>query len=114
MLYKVFLDTNIYDGANYSFHNALFLTLRNKAASDELELHINSVVEDEVKAHISRDVKRAAKELSQAISNRSLAGFRKLPPFQDKLSIPKPNEWVQTALDEFQYFLTDCRVKKSR
>lgn len=80
MLYKVFLDTNIYDGVNYSFHNALFLTLRNKAASDELELHINSVVEDEVKAHISRDVKRAAKELSQAISNRSLAGFRKLPP----------------------------------
>lgn len=112
MLYKVFLDTNIYDGANYSFHNALFSTLRNKAASSELELHINSVVEGEVNAHISRDVKRAAKELSKAISNRSLAGFRKLPSFEDKLSIPKPNEWVQTVLDEFQRFLTDCRVKK--
>lgn len=112
MLYKVFLDTNIYDGANYSFHNALFSALRNKAASDELELHINSVVEGEVKAHISRDVKRAAKELSQAISHRSLAGFRKLSSFQEKLSIPKPNEWVQTALDEFQHFLSDCCVKK--
>lgn len=112
MLYKVFLDTNIYDGANYSFHNALFSALRNKAASDEVELHINSVVEGEVEAHISRDVKRAAKELSQAISQRSLAGFRKLSSFQDKLSIPKPNEWVQTALDEFQHFLSDCAVKR--
>lgn len=48
MLYKVFLDTNIYDGANYYFHNALFSALRKKAAAGELELHINSVVEGEV------------------------------------------------------------------
>lgn len=45
MLYKVFLDTNIYDGANYLFRNSQFSVLREEAAKGNLELHINSVIE---------------------------------------------------------------------
>lgn len=33
MDYKVFLDTNIYDASNYSFHNALFGLLKEMAQS---------------------------------------------------------------------------------
>lgn len=52
MHYKVFIDTNIYDGANYSFQNAAFSAIRSRVKNKELELHINSVVEGEVKKHI--------------------------------------------------------------
>lgn len=45
MHYKVFIDTNIYDGANYSFQNAAFSAIRSRGKNKELELHINSVVE---------------------------------------------------------------------
>ena len=33
MYYEVFLDTNIYDGVNYSFRNALFTAFRNRVAA---------------------------------------------------------------------------------
>ena len=62
MYYKVFLDTNIYDGANYSFHNAMFSLLRKMTEDGALQLKINSVVEGEVKKHIGRDVKVVAKK----------------------------------------------------
>lgn len=112
MLHKVFLDTNIYDRSNYSFRNALFSALRNKSSQNELELHINSVIEGEVESHIKRDVKKAAKELLEAASHPKFAGFRKISPYQEKLDIPKADEWVQEAISEFQLLLSDCRVKR--
>lgn len=36
--YKVFLDSNVYDGANYSFRNSLFTALKNRAQAGNLEL----------------------------------------------------------------------------
>ena len=82
---------------NYSFRNALFSALRNKSSQNELELHINSVIEGEVESHIKRDVKKAAKELLEAVSHPKFAGFRKISPYQEKLDIPKADEWVQEA-----------------
>lgn len=90
MYYKVFLDTNIYDGANYSFHNAMFSTLRKMAESGDLQLKINSVVEGEVKKYISRDVKAAAKKLLESVKDRSLSSFHNIPSFQEHLIIPNP------------------------
>ena len=49
MFYRVFLDTNIYDGANYSFHNFAFEKMREYAAIGDLALVINSVIEGELK-----------------------------------------------------------------
>ena len=112
MLHKVFLDTNIYERSNYSFRNALFSALRNKASQNELELHINSVIEGEVESHIKQDVKKAVEELIKAASHRKFAGFRKLAPYQEKLDIPKANEWIQDAINEFQSLLSDCHVKR--
>lgn len=111
MYYKVFIDTNIYDGANYSFNNGAFTALRTRASRGELELHINSVVEGETKKHIKSDVKKAAKVLLDAVKNQKLVGFRSLSSFQDKLIIPEPKDWVAKAIEEFDKFLRDCHVK---
>lgn len=110
--YKVFLDTNIYDGANYSFRNALFTALKNRAQAGNLELHINSVVEGEVRQHINSNIKKAAKELLDAVRNPVLSGFKNIPGFADKIQIENPKEWAQKAVDEFDLFLTDCSVKR--
>lgn len=112
LYYKVFIDTNIYDGANYSFNNGAFTALRTRASRDELELHINSVVEGETKKHIKSDVKKAAKSLLDAVKNQKFAGFRNLSGFQDKLTIPDPKDWVSKAIEEFDKFLLDCHVKR--
>lgn len=57
MHYKVFLDTNIYDAANYSFRNDLFMQMRNYAESGMLEMQICSVVKNEVCRHIKNKIK---------------------------------------------------------
>lgn len=110
MNYKIFLDTNIYDASNYSFRNALFSVLKGMAQKNELQLRITSVVEGEVKKHIESNVKNAAKGLLEAVKNKSLAGFQKLPVYLDKLQIPAPNDWVKTALNEFEQLLSDCNA----
>lgn len=112
MYYKVFLDTNIYDGANYSFKNALFTVLKNRAQAGNLELQINSVVEGEVRQHINSNIKKAAKELLEADRNPVLSGFKNIPEFADKIQIENPKEWAQKAVDEFDLFLTECSVKR--
>ena len=48
----VFLDSNIYDVANYSFGNPQFSKLSELIYQDHVTLLINSVVEGEVKKHI--------------------------------------------------------------
>ena len=57
MYYKVFIDTNIYDGANYSFNNGAFTVLCTRASRGELERNIHSVVGGETKKHIKSEVK---------------------------------------------------------
>lgn len=112
MRYKVFLDSNVYDGANYSFRNALFTALKNRAQAGNLELQINSVVEGEVRQHINNNIKKAAKELLEAVRNPVLSGFKNIPGYADKIQIENPKEWAQKAVDEFELFLTECSVKR--
>lgn len=112
MYYKVFLDTNIYDGSNYSFRNGAFSAIRRRANDNELELQINSVVEGEVRQHIERDVKKAAKELLDAVRHPKLAGFKNLPDYKDKLIVQLPREWSAKAIEEFENLLSNCHCKK--
>ena len=80
MIYRVFLDTNIYDAANYSFRNASFSRLRSLAEAGHLQLIMNSVIEGEVRSHISERVKKAVKE----------AGF-------ELLEVCHQGEWVSVT-----------------
>ena len=112
MHYKVFIDTNIYDGANYSFQNAAFSAIRSRVKNKELELHINSVVEGEVKKHIVRDVKKASKELLGAVKNPKLAGFKNISGFKELLQVPDPGEWAEKTKEEFEKLLLECQCRR--
>lgn len=112
MHYRVFLDTNIYDASNYSFNNELFRQLRSYAVANDLTLVINSVIEGEVRSHIKRDVKEAAKELNKVITGRRFAGFRNLNGFSQLLEKREPAIWVETCLCGFDQLLSDCYVDR--
>ena len=112
MFYRVFLDTNIYDAANYSFRNASFSRLRSLAESGQLQLIINSVIEGEVRNHISERVKKAVKNLENATRDPAFAGFRSNPDYQNQLNITDVCEWVNFALNEFSALLNSCRVRR--
>lgn len=112
MIYRVFLDTNIYDAANYSFRNASFSRLCSLAESGQLQLVINSVIEGEVQAHISERVKKSVKELERATRDSAFASFRNIPEYKEKLIISDFQEWVSCALDEFSRFLSSCSVRR--
>lgn len=111
MFYKVFLDTNIYDGANYSFHNAMFQCMRDYARNGELVLVINSVVEGEVRAHIRERVSESVSALNKVTADRSFAGFRRLPHFQELLEKQDAQVWVDACQGEFSGLLADCRAQ---
>lgn len=110
MHYRLFLDTNIYDGASYSFRNSAFNQLREYASHGELNLVINSVVEGEVQSHIKRDIKDAAKNLNKAITARLFSGFRNIDGFSQLLEKREPNDWTDACLREFDTLLRECCV----
>ncbi len=112
MHYKVFLDTNIYDGANFAFRNALFSQLKDLASAGLLELQINSVVKGEVIKHIKKDIKTAAEELNKVLTRRSMALFRNLPEYNERMLTNNTNTWVETALKEFDLFLDGCHSEE--
>lgn len=90
MHYKVFFDTNIYDTANYSFRNDLFLRLRNYAESGMLKLQITSAVKNEVHRHIEKKIKDTVRNLNKILSSRDLQLFRTLPEYKDKMDTSSP------------------------
>lgn len=112
MHYKVFLDTNIYDSASFAFRNALFSQLTDLASADLLELQINSVVKGEVIKHIKKDIKIASNNLNTILSSRSMALFRHIPEYNERMLIYNPNTWVETALKEFDSFLDGCHFEE--
>lgn len=112
MYYKVFLDTNIYDMANYSFHNYAFEKIKEHAIEGNLLLVINSVIEGEVRSHIKRDVKIAAKELNKIITQRVFSGFRNIEGFSQLLEKKDVQEWVGVCDSEFSQFLIDSKAMR--
>lgn len=123
-MYKVFIDTNVYDSSNYSFRNGLWNQMRRLAGSirrddssgftmpARLFLQINSVIEGEVRQHIRKNVSEGITELSQAISNRCFAGFRNLDGFKEKFAIGDAEHWIEAADKEFNTLLDDLHVER--
>lgn len=112
MLYKVFMDTNIYDGSNYSFGNGLFSKLKEYAGDGLISLRINSVIEGEVKAHIRQRVESAIKNLNKAIKEPALTSFRHLSEYAEIVEKQDPSKWANTCQEEFQKLLNACSIER--
>ena len=110
--YKVFIDTNIYISSNYCFDSYYFKKLIDKANNDELELHINYVVEKETKHHITEDITDKIKNLSKACKAKELASFKKDSDYEKYFIIPEAKVWIERAYHKFENFLNSCNVKK--
>ncbi len=80
MIYRVFLDTNIYDAKNYSFHNAQFERLASLSRAGQLSVVINSVIEGEVRSHIEERIRTAVNVLRKATKELSLNYLHFLNP----------------------------------
>lgn len=112
MFYRVFMDTNIYDGANYSFRNAMFQCLREYATKDELCLVVNSIIEGEVRSHIRDRIKEQITKLNKVVTDRTFAAFKHLAPFMDIIEKKNPDDWIDACDKEFSTLLNDCKAEK--
>lgn len=112
MIYRVFLDTNIYEAANYSFRNAQFTRLISLSKVGHLSIVVNPVIEGEVRSHIKEQVNQAVNELNATIKNRAFAGFRNIPEYKEKLTKNDATDWIRFALNEFSDFLSSCSVRR--
>lgn len=111
MYFKVFLDTNIYEGSGFSFENRAFNQLRFYANDGSLNLQINSVVEGEVKQHIKDCLTDAVAEIKRPIKkNKNFAGFRGNTKFLPQ--IPEPDEWIEYSIERFETLLSDLGAER--
>jgi hypothetical protein len=106
----VFLDSNIYDAANYSFGNPQFSKLSELIYQDHVTLLINSVVEGEVKKHIKERIKKAANEFNKLVSSREFASFRYEEEYADKIAKLEPNEMYTIPQKRFDEYLESCKA----
>jgi len=106
------MDTNIYDGANYSFRNAMFQCLREYASKDELCLVVNSIIEGEVRSHIRDRIKEQITKLNKVITDRTFASFKYLDPFIDIVKKKNPEDWIDVCDREFSALLSDCKSER--
>lgn len=65
MALKVFVDTNIYEAANFSFYNKQFTKLRELIEEESVELLYNEIINQEVYQHIGDNVANAVSEYNQ-------------------------------------------------
>ena len=112
MHYRVFMDTNIYEKANYSFHSAAFQRLKELAADGQLTLLKNSVIEGEVRSHIKKNIRDQVNQLNKVIANRAFAAFRGLDMFKDIVKKKDPQEWISVCDAEFTKLLEACKAEE--
>lgn len=110
MYYKLFLDTNIYEGQGFSFEGYQFSRLRDFVKNGILNLQINAVVDGEVRAHIKKHIPEALQELRKSIKPPVFAAFRNRDEFPC-LSVPEDKIWVDDAISRFDCLLKDLNAE---
>ena len=111
MLYKVFLDTNIYDSSGYSFRNSAFNKLRAYAKDGMIRLQTNSVVVGEVKKHINEKIRDRINEINRITKRPEFAGLKKSEKYNNKFEKMDSKEFVDYTLNEFDKLLEDLHVE---
>ncbi len=108
----VFLDSNIYDAANYSFGNPQFSKLKELIEQNYVVLIYNSVVEGEVKRHIKESIKKAVKEFNDLVSTRDFTSFRYEEEYAEKIKRLNFNDMYELCQKRFDEYLENCHAIK--
>lgn len=106
----VFLDANVYIGANYSFNNRYFNKLSELISNDELVLLGCSICFGEVEKHIGSDLATAISEFNKALKSRSFASIRYDIEYENKLAKLDTEDVVEHVKKNFRRYLKDNRV----
>lgn len=113
MAIKVFLDTNIYESANFSFYNKQFSKLKELIEEESVELLYNEIVYQEVYQHIGENLVKAVSEYNQIIEdNRAFAPFRMDDKWGDKISQIKADDMVSELRKRWDDYIADTHATK--
>ncbi|NFG63149.1 PIN domain-containing protein [Clostridium sp. CMCC3677] len=108
--YMVFIDTNIYDAANYNFNNGAFSKLKKLVDSGNVVLLINSVIEIEVKNHIKSRIYDAVNIVNKDLNDRIFVPFRHEDEYKTKVELLDKKFMTKLLEDRFYEFLSMCKA----
>ena len=112
MAIKVFVDTNIYEGANFSFCNKQFSKLKELIEEENVELLYNEIVYQEVYQHIGENLAKAVSEYNKAIDNRAFAPFRIDDKWENKISQIESDDMVAELRKVWDDYIEDTHATK--
>lgn len=112
MAIKVFVDTNIYEGANFSFCNKQFSKLKELIEEENVELLYNEIVYQEVYQHIGENLAKAVSEYNKAIDNRAFAPFRIDDKWKNKISQIESDDMVAELRKVWDDYIEDTHATK--
>lgn len=113
MAIKVFLDTSVYECANFSFFNMQFTKLKELIEEESVELLYNEIVYQEVFQHIGDNLIEAISQYNQVIEeNRAFAPFRKDEKWAIKVSQINVEEMVDDLRGYWADYIRDTNAIK--
>jgi len=106
----VFLDANVYIGANYSFGNHYFNKLSELISNDELVLLGCSICFGEVEKHICSDLVTAISGFNKSLKARSFASIRHDVEYKNKLAKLDAENVVEHVKNNFRRYVNENHV----
>ncbi len=108
MAIKVFIDTSIYEAANFSIHNKQFSKLKELIEEESVELLYNEIVYQEVYQHIGENLGKAVSEYNRVIEvNRAFAPFRSDDKWRTKIAPIKVDDMVSDLRKYWDDYIAD-------
>lgn len=107
----IFLDTNIYINAGYSFGSMHMKKFSELVSNDGLVLLACSTCIGEVEKHIKTDLESAVKELNKALKRREFAALRNDNLYKDKLIEMDETQAIDAVINSFHDFLNQNRAE---
>ena len=107
----IFLDTNIYINAGYSFGSMHMKKFSELLFNDGLVLLACSTCIGEVEKHIKSDLESAVKELNKALKRREFAALRNDDLYKDKLIEMDETQAIDAVINSFHDFLNQNRAE---
>lgn len=113
MSIKIFLDTSVYEKANFSFGNRHFSKLKELIEDSKVELLYNKIVYQEVCQHIKSNVIEAVSCFNQVIKeNRAFAPFKYSEKWSNHVMVLDQDEMVSELQKRWDEYLNACNAKE--